>query len=189
MDRKPAPIRLTGAALQRATLRSRVWGLAGALAALVIAPAAALAQASSAASVSPAASVPPGVATPVGANPAVQQQEPVSMFAYLLIALAVLWFLIAVAGIIRLMTTPARGPYAQLPPSEADRHFLSFGMPFVTIITVAIIVGFWGILFLFIGSYSEVYTLAVDLLVVCGVMLIATMAALRASRQHRSALQ
>ncbi|MBV8083650.1 MAG: hypothetical protein JO247_02430 [Chloroflexi bacterium] len=132
------------------------------------------------------AAAPAGVATPVGANAPQEQQEPISLFAYLLIALAIVWFLAAIGGIIRIMTRPTRGPYAQpLTPAESDRGFLTFVMPFIALITVAIIVVVFGTLFLWLAGISprmfdtEIYPVIVDLFIIAFVMFVATMLALR----------
>jgi hypothetical protein len=139
-----------------------------------------------AAPASPAAApAPGGVATPVGSNPitASESQEPVSYFAYLLIALAVIWFLAAIAGIVRLLLRPQTGPFAApMPPNELDRPYLTFILPFASILTVAVIVVGFGTLFLGLSTISDVYPLAVDLFIVCLVMLIATTLALRRPR-------
>ena len=153
-------------------------------------PAAGSAQPAGAPASASAAPAPAGVATPVGSNPPQEKPEGLSIFAYLLIVLAGVWLLASIAGIIRLMMRPTKGPYAApMPPSERDRHFLSFGMPFQALLTVAVIVVAWGVLFLYLASISpkvfdtDLYPFAVDLFVVCLVMLIATIAALRGGSQ------
>jgi len=158
-------------------------------AASVSAPAAASAQPAAAGASAGASTAPAGVATPVGSNPPKETPESLSLLAYLLIVLAGIWFLAAIAGIIRLLMRPTRGPYAvPLAPSEQDRHFLSFVMPFGALITVAIIVVVFGTSFLQLSHISDIYPLAVDLAVVCLVMLIATVAAMRGGSQHSSAV-
>jgi hypothetical protein len=140
-----------------------------------------------------ASAQPAGVATPVGSNPPQESVESQPYFAYLLIILAGIWFLAAIAGIIRLLIRPTTGPYAvPLPPPEQDRHFLSFVMPFVAIITVFVILIAFGSLFLWLASISprafdtEILPLAVDLFIVCFVMLVATVLALRGSGQPQT---
>ncbi|HLG71163.1 MAG TPA: hypothetical protein VK009_12125 [Chloroflexota bacterium] len=145
------------------------------------APASGEASASAAASVPAARALP----TPVGANPTQETKEPLNWFAYLLIILAGVWFIAAIAGIIRLVTRPVSpAAAAAIPDAERDRPFLSFIMPFGALITVAIIVTCWGVLFLWLSSINEVYTLAVDLFVVCFVMLVATLMALAGGRKR-----
>jgi len=61
-------------------------------------------------------------------------------------------------------------------------------MPFGALITVAIIVVVFGTSFLQLSHISDIYPLAVDLAVVCLVMLIATVAAMRGGSQHSSAV-
>jgi hypothetical protein len=141
-----------------------------------------------------AAPAPAGVATPVGANAPKQTEEPTSLFAYLLIALAVVWFLGAIGGIARILTRP-RGLYPQpLPATESDRVFLSFLMPFVALLTVIVILVAFGVLFLWLASISprsfdtEVYPFAVDLFIICFVMFVATMLALRDGGKKPSAV-
>lgn len=157
------------------------------------APQPSTAAGSAQASGQPAASGPAGVATPVGSNPPQEKPEGLPILAYLLIILAGVWFLAAIAGIIRLLARPTTGPYAvPLPPSETDRHFLSFVMPFGAIVTVGIILVAFGSLFLWLASISpkafdtEIYPLAVDLFIVCFVMLVATVLALRGGGQPRT---
>jgi len=133
-----------------------------------------------------------GLPTPVGANLPPGQPEPLSLLAYLLIALAIVWFVAAIVGIVRLLMRPQQGPYAvAVPEPERDRPFLSFIMPFTALITVAIIVTVFGVSFLFLARISpkifdtEVYPLAVDLFIVCFVMMVATILALRGGKdQH-----
>ncbi len=138
------------------------------------------APASASASASPATRAAP---TPVGGNAPTTQQEPLSYLAYLLIVLAVIWFIAALVGIVRLLIRPPAGQAAFIPDPEKDRPFLSFIMPFAALVTVGVIVTIWGVLFLWVSHYSEIGVLAIDLFVVCFVMLIATILALRASRQ------
>src|SRR5579884_2270740 len=130
-----------------------------------------------------------GLPTPVGSNLPPQQPEPLSLLAYLLIALAVVWFVAAIVGIVRLLMRPTRGPYAvAYPEPEQDRPFLSLIMPFGALITVAIIVTIFGVSFLMLARISpkmfdtEIYPLAVDLFIVCFVMFVATILALRGSK-------
>jgi hypothetical protein len=165
---------------------------------LALAPVSVFAQASappaSAPAASAAASAPAvrGLPTPVGANLPPGQPEPLSLLAYLLIALAIVWFAAAIVGIVRLLMRPQQGPYAvAVPEPERDRPFLSFIMPFTALITVAIIVTVFGVSFLFLARISpkifdtEVYPLAVDLFIVCFVMMVATILALRGGKdQH-----
>jgi hypothetical protein len=148
----------------------------------------AAAPASAAASPAPA-----GAATPVGSNPPKETVESLPLLAWLLIVLAAIWFVAAIAGIIRLLMRPTTGPYAvALPAPEQDRHFLSFIMPFGAIITVFVILVCFGTLFLWLAGISpkafdtEIYPLAVDLFIVCFVMFVATMLVLRGSRQSHS---
>ena len=143
----------------------------------------------SAAAKAPPAGLVAGVPTPVGANVPKETAPPTSLFAYLLIILAAIWFALALIGIYRLLTQPRyRGPYpVELPPSETSRSFLSFGMPFLALICLAIIIGAWGILFLQLARLGELYPLAVDLLIICLVMFVATFLALRGP--SRRALQ
>ena len=156
------------------------------------APASASAVASAAASTggaSASASAPAvrGVPTPVGGNAPKELPEPTPYFAYLLIVLGGIWFFAAIAGIVRLMSRPRGVAYtADIPDAERDRPFLSFIMPFGALITVAVIVTIWGLLFLQTSHLSELYPLAIDLFVVCLVMLIATVAALRGGGQART---
>jgi hypothetical protein len=145
------------------------------------APAASTAAQSAAPSASPVRAVP----TPVGGNAPKETIESMSWFAYLLIVLAVIWFVAAIIGIVRLLSRP-RTMEAALPPPERDRPFLSFFMPLGALVTVFIILSIWGLLFLWVSHYSELYPLAIDLFVVCLVMLIATIAALREGGQPRS---
>jgi len=146
---------------------------------------AAVAAAQSPAASAPAASAPAvrGLPTPVGGNAPKEAQEPVPLFAYLLIALGIIWFFAAIAGIARLLSRPRGVAYtAGVPPLEQDRPYLSFIMPFVALISVGLIVTAWGLIFLQTSHISEVYPLAIDLFVVCLVMLIATVASLRGGR-------
>ncbi|HEX6513154.1 MAG TPA: hypothetical protein VF157_12685, partial [Chloroflexota bacterium] len=84
------------------------------------------------ASPAPSGPVVRGLPTPVGGNPPQETPEPIPWLAYLLIALAAIWFLWAVRGITRLLGRPRGVPYPpQIPPAERDRPFLSFGMPFL----------------------------------------------------------
>jgi hypothetical protein len=140
--------------------------------------------------VAPAAASAPavrGLPTPVGGNAPRAAQEPVPLFAYLLIVLGAVWFFAAIAGIVRLLSRPRSGPYAaSVPEPEMDRPFLSFIMPFAALVTVAIVVTVWGLIFLQTSHISELYPLAIDLFVVCLVMLIATVASLRGGRQPRA---
>jgi hypothetical protein len=164
-------------------------------------PAAASAPPSAAASAQPASEPAPaqpaastgptvrGLPTPVGSNLPPQQPEPLSLLAYLLIALAVVWFVAAIVGIVRLLMRPTRGPYAvAYPEPEQDRPFLSLIMPFGALITVAIIVTVFGVSFLMLARISpkifdtEIYPLAVDLFIVCFVMFVATVLASRGSK-------
>jgi hypothetical protein len=142
----------------------------------------------SAGTASPSASAPTvrALPTPVGGNTPQQQQEPTSLFAYFLIALAVVWFFAALAGITKLMSRPRGMLPTMMPAQESDRTFLSFIMPFAALLTVAVIVTIWGLIFLETSHASELYPLAIDLFVVCFVMLIATVAALRGGSQPRS---
>ncbi|HEY8695054.1 MAG TPA: hypothetical protein VIR57_20175 [Chloroflexota bacterium] len=153
-------------------------------------PTAASASAASAGSVAPAAASAPavrGLPTPVGGNAPRAAQEPVPLFAYLLIVLGAVWFFAAIAGIVRLLSRPRSGPYAaSVPEPEMDRPFLSFIMPFAALVSVAIVVTVWGLIFLQTSHISELYPLAIDLFVVCLVMLIATVASLRGGRQPRA---
>jgi len=142
-----------------------------------------------------AAAAPQGVATPVGANAPPPTQEPMSLFAYLLIALAIVWFVAAIAGIVRILMRPQRGPFAvPMPAQEQDRGFLSFIMPFGALITVAIIVVAFGSLFLWLASISprafdtEIYPFAVDLFIIAFVMFVATMLHLRGGGRSGSAV-
>jgi len=119
----------------------------------------------------------------VGANPPKEQPEPISYFAYLLIVLAGIWFIGAIVGVMRLLMRPPRGPYpVTLPPNEADRPFLTLVLPFAALLTVAVIVVGFGTLFLGLSTISDIYPLAVDLFIVCLVMFIASILALRGSR-------
>ncbi|MGH2364211.1 MAG: hypothetical protein ACRDGF_01640 [Chloroflexota bacterium] len=116
----------------------------------------------------------------MGANAPTEKPEPISLFAYLLIALAAIWFLYAIYKIIRLLLRPPAASM-ELPPAESGRGFLSFVMPYLAIACVlALIVG-WGKLFLWAGTFSDWYTLGVDLFVICLVMAIAAFAATKGS--------
>ena len=144
-------------------------------------------SASASAGASPVASTPASPAAvvaasqPVGANAPTEKREPISLFAYLLIALAAIWFLYAIYKIIRLLLRPPAASIMQLPPAETGRGFLSFVMPYLAIACVlALIVG-WGKLFLWAATYSDWYTLGVDLFVICAVMAIAAFAATKGS--------
>ena len=155
-------------------------GSAPASASAVASAAASTGEASAAASAAPSGPAVRGVPTPVGGNAPKESVEPKPYFAYLLIVLGGIWFFAAIAGIVRLMSRPRGVAYtAAVPDAERDRPFLSFIMPFGALITVAIIVTVWGVLFLATSHLSELYPLAIDLFVVCLVMLIATVAALR----------
>jgi hypothetical protein len=151
---------------------------AGSPAASASAPASA-APTSASAAASPATRAAP---TPVGGNAPTTQQEPLSYFAYLLIALAAIWFIAALVGIVRLLIRPPAGQAELISDPERDRPFLSLIMPFAALLTVAVIVVGWGVLFLWVSSFSEIGVLAIDLFVVCFVMLIATLMALRGSK-------
>jgi hypothetical protein len=162
---------------------------ASAAAAGSAAPTSGEASAQAASSTSPVPSEAPARAlpTPVGGNTPQEQQEPLPYFAYLLIILGVVWFFAAMAGIVRLMSRPRSPAYlASVPEAEQDRPFLSFIMPFGALITVAIVVTIWGMVFLQTSHISELYPLAIDLFVVCLVMLIATAAALKGGGQPRT---
>src|SRR6185312_3370562 len=145
-------------------------------------PSAAASEAPSTASPSASAPTVRAVPTPLGGNAEVQTREPLPLFAYLLIILGALWFFAALAGIMRLLSRP-RTMMEALPPAERDRPFLSFFMPLGALITVAVILSAWGLLFLWTAHFSEIYPLAIDLFVVCLVMLIATVAALKGGGQ------
>ncbi|MHB8618796.1 MAG: hypothetical protein ACYDAG_04360 [Chloroflexota bacterium] len=128
---------------------------------------------------------PQGDATPVGSNIQKVQPEPVSLFAYALIVVAALWLVFSLIGIVRLLTRPGvrglGGSYypvsaADIPPAEKGRGFLSFGAPFVVLACVFVLVVGWGNLFL---ALPELYTLVGDFLIICLVMGIATLLALR----------
>ena len=82
--------------------------------------------------------------------------------------------------------TAASASAASVPEPEMDRPFLSFIMPFAALVSVAIVVTVWGLIFLQTSHISELYPLAIDLFVVCLVMLIATVASLRGGRQPRA---
>jgi hypothetical protein len=132
------------------------------------------------------------VPTPVGGNLTEPKSEPVSIFAWLLIALAAIWFIAAIIGIIRLLSRP-RAYAAAMPPAEQDRTFLTFIMPFAALVTVFAILSAFGLLFLWLARISpkmfdtEIYPLIVDLVIVCGVMFLATVAALKSSGgQHQT---
>ena len=167
-------------ALAQASTQPAVAPSAGASAAGSVAPQPASAQASQA---GPTVRALP---TPVGGNITPPAQEPVSIFAWLLIGLAVLWFFAAMVGITRRMSRPRGMLASPLPPQESDRNYLSFLLPLAALVTVGIIVGIWGMLFLWTSHESELYPLAIDLFVVCFVMLIATLAALKGGGQPRA---
>ncbi len=149
------------------------------------APAASVgAPAAASAAPAPAASA----GKPVGAIVPTETLQQPNFLVYLLVALAALFAIYAILNMLRLLFAPPPAVVAAMPPAETGRAFLSFVMPFLAIIVVLGVVICWGELFLWAASFSEWYTLGIDLFVVCLVMAIATLMAMRTSRGGDSAV-